>query len=236
MVIARTNKNIQICSMNKTIPDKPLRVIIVDDNKNMRESVALLLQSTPSLLLIAEFDSGEECIKQIDTLKPDVILMDIDMPKLSGIETVKIIRKQFPGLPILMLTGFEDDDKVFDSICAGANGYILKNTSMELLIHHIHEVYTGGAPMTPVIARKVLTRFAKTQVTETKNEDYNLSKREMEVLELLVKGKSYKTIATELKVSYETVHTHIRKIYHKLHVKSIGEAVSKTIKNKILNS
>lgn len=120
--------------MNKTIPDKPLRVIIVDDNKNMRESVALLLQSTPSLLLIAEFDSGEECIKQVDTLKPDVILMDIDMPKLSGIETVKIIRKQFPGLPILMLTGFEDDDKVFDSICAGANGYILKNTSMELLI------------------------------------------------------------------------------------------------------
>ena len=220
--------------MNKTLTDKKLKVIIVDDNKNIRESVSLLLQDTPSLQLVAAYDSGVECIKHLEEIMPDIILMDIDMPKMSGIETVKIIRNSFPGLPILMLTGFEDDDKVFDSICAGANGYILKNASMDLLINQIHEAYLGGAPMTPVIARKVLNMFSASFVNHQENENYNLSKREKEVLKLLVNGKSYKVIATELAISYETVHSHIKKIYHKLHVSSIGEAVSKTIKQKIL--
>ncbi|HMR46227.1 MAG TPA: response regulator transcription factor [Bacteroidia bacterium] len=227
-------KKNQICVVNKTLTDKKLKVIIVDDNKNIRESVSLLLQDTPSLQLVAAYDSGVECIKNLEEVMPDIILMDIDMPKMSGIETVKIIRNSFPGLPILMLTGFEDDDKVFDSICAGANGYILKNASMELLINQIHEAYLGGAPMTPVIARKVLNMFSASFVNHLENENYNLSKREKEVLELLVNGKSYKVIATELAISYETVHSHIKKIYHKLHVSSIGEAVSKTIKQKIL--
>ncbi len=227
-------KKNQICDVNKTLTDKTLKVIIVDDNKNIRESVSLLLQDTPSLQLVAAYDSGVECIKHLEEVMPDIILMDIDMPKMSGIETVKIIRNSFPGLPILMLTGFEDDDKVFNSICAGANGYILKNASMELLINQIHEAYLGGAPMTPVIARKVLNMFSASFVSHQENEDFNLSKREKEVLELLVNGKSYKVIATELAISYETVHSHIKKIYHKLHVSSIGEAVSKTIKQKIL--
>ena len=227
-------KKNQICDVNKTLTDKKLKVIIVDDNKNIRESVSLLLQDTPSLQLVAAYDSGVECIKHLEEILPDIILMDIDMPKMSGIETVKIIRNSFPGLPILMLTGFEDDDKVFDSICAGANGYILKNASMDLLINQIHEAYLGGAPMTPVIARKVLNMFSASFVNHQENENYNLSKREKEVLKLLVNGKSYKVIATELAISYETVHSHIKKIYHKLHVSSIGEAVSKTIKQKIL--
>jgi DNA-binding NarL/FixJ family response regulator len=227
-------KKNQICDVNKTLTDKKLKVIIVDDNKNIRESVSLLLQDTPSLQLVAAYDSGVECIKHLEEIMPDIILMDIDMPKMSGIETVKIIRNSFPGLPILMLTGFEDDDKVFDSICAGANGYILKNASMDLLINQIHEAYLGGAPMTPVIARKVLNMFSASFVNHQENENYNLSKREKEVLKLLVNGKSYKVIATELAISYETVHSHIKKIYHKLHVSSIGEAVSKTIKQKIL--
>ena len=227
-------KKNQICDVNKTLTDKKLKDIIVDDNKNIRESVSLLLQDTPSLQLVAAYDSGVECIKHLEEIMPDIILMDIDMPKMSGIETVKIIRNSFPGLPILMLTGFEDDDKVFDSICAGANGYILKNASMDLLINQIHEAYLGGAPMTPVIARKVLNMFSASFVNHQENENYNLSKREKEVLKLLVNGKSYKVIATELAISYETVHSHIKKIYHKLHVSSIGEAVSKTIKQKIL--
>ena len=228
-------KKTQICTVNKSLTDKNLKVIIVDDNKNIREAVSLLLQDTPTLQLVAAYDSGVECIKHLEEIMPDIILMDIDMPKMSGIETVKIIRKSFPGLPILMLTGFEDDDKVFNSICAGANGYILKNASMELLINQIHEAYLGGAPMTPVIARKVLNMFsASFMVNHQQNENYNLSKREKEVLDLLVNGKSYKVIATELAISYETVHSHIKKIYHKLHVSSIGEAISKTIKQKIL--
>lgn len=220
--------------MEMTKQDKPIRVIIADDNKNILESVQAVLNDSQDIHLVASFGSAIECVENIESLKPDVVLLDIDMPAMTGIEAVKIIRKKFPGLPILMLTGFEDDDKVFNSICAGANGYLLKTTSLELLIFQIKEVYAGGAPMTPVIARKMLNAFAKLQTPQSTSEEYNLSKREKEVLELLVKGKSYKMISTQLNVSYETVHTHIRRIYQKLHVNSVSEAVSKTIIQKIL--
>ena len=214
--------------------DKPIRVIIADDNKNILESVQAVLNDSEDIHLVATFGSAKECVENIESLKPDVVLMDIDMPAMTGIEAVKIIRKKFPGLPILMLTGFEDDDKVFNSICAGANGYILKTTTLESLIFQIKEVYSGGAPMTPVIARKMLNAFAKMQTPQNTSEEYKLSKREKDVLELLVKGKSYKMISTQLNISYETVHSHIRRIYQKLHVNSVSEAVSKTIIQKIL--
>ncbi len=219
--------------MNKLL-DKPLRVIIFDDNVNVRESIKLLLSTTNTLELVDAFDSYSTLIDSVKNSQPDVVLMDIDMPGINGIEGVGMLRRQYPDLPVLMLTGFEDDDKVFSSICAGANGYILKNTKMNLLINQILEVYQGGAPMTPVIARKVLSQFARVQ-PDTKNvEAFNLSKREQDVLHLLVKGKSYKMIADELSISYETVHSHIKKLYQKLQVNSVGEAVSKTINQKIL--
>lgn len=214
--------------------DKPIRVIIADDNKNILESVQAVLNDSEDIHLVATFGSAKECVENIESLKPDVVLMDIDMPAMTGIDAVKIIRNKFPGLPILMLTGFEDDDKVFNSICAGANGYLLKTTTLESLIFQIKEVYAGGAPMTPVIARKMLNAFAKMQAPQNASEEYKLSKREKDVLELLVKGKSYKMISTQLNISYETVHSHIRRIYQKLHVNSVSEAVSKTIIQKIL--
>lgn len=217
-------------------PQKPLRVIIFDDNVNVRESISLLLSTTENMELVADFDSCKNMITDIETSKPDIILMDIDMPVLTGIDGVKLLRTKFPELPVLMLTGFEDDEKVFASLCAGANGYVLKNANMESLIQYINEVYNGGAPMTPVIARKVLNQFTKLQPEQASNEDYNLSSREKEVLQLLVKGKSYKMIADELNVSYETVHSHIRRIYQKLQVNSVGEAVSKTISKNILKA
>lgn len=213
---------------------KLLRVIIFDDNINVREAIALLLSTTENMQLVAAYDSCKKMIDNIEEIRPDVVLMDIDMPLLSGIDAVKLLRSKFPGLPVLMLTGFEDDEKVFASLCAGANGYVLKNANMQSLIQYISEVYHGGAPMTPIIARKVLNQFARIQPQHTRNEDYHLSKREKEVLDLLVKGKSYKMIADDLIISYETVHSHIRKIYQKLQVNSIGEAVSKTITQKIL--
>jgi len=221
--------------MNST-GNKILRVIIFDDNKNVRESVAMLLSTTENMQLVAAFESCKNMLQQIELSKPDVILMDIEMPMLNGIDAVKELRSKFPNLPVLMLTGFEEDEKVFASLCAGANGYVLKNASMESLIQYINEVYSGGAPMTPVIARKVLNQFARVQPTQTQGEDYNLSTREKEVLQLLVKGKSYKMIADELNVSYETVHSHIRRIYQKLHVNSVGEAVSKSISQNILKA
>jgi DNA-binding NarL/FixJ family response regulator len=213
---------------------KTLRLVIFDDNINVRESIELLLSTTENMKLVAAYDSCQNILQQIENNQPDVVLMDIDMPILNGVEAVKLLRTKFLELPVLMLTGFEDDEKVFDSLCAGANGYILKNANMDLLINYINEVYSGGVPMTPIIARKVLTQFTKLQPTQFESEEYNLSNREKDVLHLLVKGKSYKMIASDLNISYETVHSHIRKIYQKLHVNSVGEAVSKTISQKIL--
>lgn len=215
---------------------KSLRIICFDDNANIRDSVSMLLSTTNHIQVVAAFESYDGIIEKIDALKPDVVLMDIDMPPVSGIEAVKLVRKHYTDLPILMLTGFEDDEKVFSSLCSGANGYVLKNANMQSLIQYIDEVHLGGAPMTPIIARKVLTQFAKVQPIKQQGENYNLSNREKDVLELLVKGKSYKMIADELSVSYETVHSHIRKIYQKLQVNSVGEAVSKTISKNILNT
>lgn len=215
---------------------KTIKVICFDDNKSLLESVELLLSTTTNIQLAGTYDSYHNIIEVTEQKKPDVVLMDIDMPPLSGIDGVKRLRTKFPELPVLMLTGFEDDEKVFASLCAGANGYILKNTKMESLISQIREVYEGGAPMTPIIARKVLNQFAKVQPIQVSNENYNLSNREKDVLELLVKGKAYKMIADELNISYETVHSHIRKIYQKLQVNSVGEAVSKTISKNILKS
>jgi DNA-binding NarL/FixJ family response regulator len=213
---------------------KSLRVVCFDDNRNFRDSMQLLMGTTKNLILAGAFASYEDMLESIKSLTPDVVLMDIDIPPVSGIEAVKTLRGEFPDLPVLMLTGFEDDEKVFSSLCAGANGYILKSVKMDSLILHIEEVYHGGAPMTPVIARKVLNQFAKVQPANTSNETYQLTDREREVLQLLVQGKSYKMIAGELNISYETVHSRIRKIYQKLQVNSLGEAVSKTITQRIL--
>jgi DNA-binding NarL/FixJ family response regulator len=224
----------QLCNMQSK--QEKLRVIIFDDNINVRESISLLLSTTDNMLLAAAFDSCKSMLENIEDAKPDIVLMDIDMPVLSGIDAVKLLRTKFQDLPVLMLTGFEDDEKVFASLCAGANGYVLKNAGMQSLIQYINEVHDGGAPMTPVIARKVLTQFTKLQPPQLKNEEYNLSSREKDVLQLLVKGKSYKMIADELNISYETVHSHIRRIYQKLQVNSVGEAVSKTISGNLLRT
>ncbi|MBK9423668.1 MAG: response regulator transcription factor [Bacteroidia bacterium] len=214
-----------------------LRIIIFDDNKNVRESVKLLLSTTETMEIVDSFENYDNLLKDIASAKPDVVIMDIDMPGVNGIEGVTKLRVKYPELPVLMLTGFEDDEKVFNSICAGANGYVLKNASMESLISQIEEVHQGGAPMTPVIARKVLNKFSKIHPpSKPASEDdvLQLSSREYDVLNLLVKGKSYKMIASELNVSYETVHSHIKKLYQKLQVNSVGEAVSKTLTKNIL--
>ena len=211
-----------------------IRVIIYDDNVNVRQSIELLLSVTANMELAGAFANGKHLLEDIRKSNPNIVLMDIDMPGLNGIEAVKLLRSNYPDLPVLMLTGFEDDENVFQSIVAGANGYILKSAKMDSLIHYIEEVSSGGAPMSPVIARKVLTQFARVHPSTENREDYNLSNREKQVLQQLVTGKSYKFIASELHISYETVHSHIRRIYQKLQVNSVGEAISKTIHQQIL--
>jgi len=211
-----------------------IKVIIFDDNDSLRDSVSMLLQDNADFTLAGSYSHCLEVIENITTTKPDVVIMDIDMPGMNGIEGVKLIRKNFPAVQILMLTVFDDDEKVFAAIKAGANGYILKNIEPQRLLHAISEVYNGGAPMTPGIAKKILQQFQTILPEEEK--DYHLSTREKEVLSLLVDGLSYKMIAAKLSITYDTVRAHMKKIYEKLHVASMTEAVAKAITQNIFHS
>jgi DNA-binding NarL/FixJ family response regulator len=211
-----------------------IRVVVFDDNSRVRDALSMLINGTDGFELIKAFPDCMNLRENLESAKPDVVLMDIDMPGINGIEGVKLITKYFPNVQILMQTVFDDDSKIFDSIVAGAGGYILKKTTPSQILEAIREVYNGGAPMTPGIARRVLQMFSQRNA-ETEKEEFNLSKREKEVLQLLVNGKSYKMIADELCISYETVRAHMKKIYEKLHVSSMTEAVAKAINKKIFS-
>lgn len=213
-----------------------LRIAIFDDNKNIRDSIGMLLQTEPDFELVGTYCHGLDCVEDIRESKPDVVLMDIEMPGMTGIEAVIKIKKEFPQVQILMQTVFEDDDRVFDSICAGASGYLLKNFLNTKLVDAIRELQYGGSPMSPSIARKVLTKMQSVSAIIKPEEapDYRLTAREKEVLSCLVNGLSYKMIGGELNISYETVRSHVKKIYEKLHVASLTEVVAKAIHQRIV--
>ncbi len=210
-----------------------IRVAIFEDNRSLRESLFRLLKSSEGFTCAGAFAHCERVVENIEETQPDVILMDIELPVVSGIEAVKLVREKYPDIKILMETIFEEDDKIFQSICNGAQGYILKNTPPEEILNSIREIYEGGAPMTPLIASKVLRMF-KNNLTSEKDSSYNLSVREKEILKCLVEGMSYKMIADTCFISADTVNGHIKNIYKKLQVHSKGEAVAKAIKGKIV--
>ena len=210
-----------------------IKVVLFDDNDSLRDSVSMLVHDVDDFTLVQTFPNCINVIENIQHTQPDVVLMDIDMPGMNGIEGVQLIKKNFPAIEILMLTVFDDDEKIFAAIKAGAAGYILKSAEPRSLLNAIAEVYDGGAPMTPIIARKVLQQFQHLQPDETRD-DYNLSGREKDVLSLLINGLSYKMIASKLSITYDTVRAHMKKIYEKLHVTSMTEAVAKAINKKIL--
>lgn len=211
----------------------PIRVIAFDDNKDMRDMFRMLVDTQKDMVCVAVQPDLSQMMRDIDAAKPDVIVMDIQMPGMNGIEGVRAIKARFPEARILMQTVFDDEDKVFDAICAGASGYILKTATTQEMMQAIRDVHGGGAPMTPAIATKVLARFRGNE-TATATEEYHLSDREKSVLTLLVKGRSYKMIAEELGISYHTVDSHMRKIYEKLHVHSNAEAVSKAVSKRLV--
>ena len=213
-----------------------LRIAIFDDNKNIRESITLLLKTVPEFEVVGSFSHVLDCVEDIRECNPDIVLMDIEMPAMTGIEAVRTIRKALPHVQILMQTVFEDDDRVFDSICAGASGYILKNHLNTRLIDAIKELQYGGSPMSPSIARKVMNKLQAIPqyILPEQAPDYHLTPREKEVLTCLVGGLSYKMIAAELNISYETVRSHVKKIYEKLHVASLTEVVAKAIHQRIV--
>ena len=212
---------------------KNIRVAIFDDNTQLRESLFNLVDASEGFLCTGAFANCENILQNVKDTRPDVILMDIEMPGISGIDAVSLIKSKFSDIKILMQTIFEDDDKIFQSICNGAEGYILKNTPPEEILLSLREIYAGGAPMTPAIATKVLKMF-KHNLSNNKDESFNLSPREKEILKCLVEGMSYKLVADTCFISIETVSGHIKNIYKKLQVHSKSEAVVKAIKSKII--
>ncbi len=210
----------------------PVNIIIFEDNSNLRESLVNLLALTGDYNVVASFPDCTTVIQQVKEWKPGVILMDIDMPGINGIEAVKKIRTIDPAVQIIMLTVFDDNTHVFEAMYAGANGYLLKKYVSDKLIHSIREVLDGGAPMSPSIARMVISNMQKG--IPIADNDYQLTNREKEILQLLSKGNSFKMIAADLCISLDTVRTHIKRIYDKLHVRSQIEAVSKAISEKLV--
>jgi len=210
-----------------------IRVAIFDDNKSRRNSLSLLVNQTGNMTCVGMFEDCSNVLSKIESAIPDVVLMDIDMPNVNGIEGVRILRKEFPGLCIIMQTVFEEDDKIIDAISAGANGYILKKAHPSKILEGISEVVNGGAPMTASVARRVLELFQKNRGNRIDN-NYKLTDREKEILADLVKGLSYKMIADERSISVFTVNAHVRKIYEKLQVHSGTEAVAKAIEHNIV--
>jgi DNA-binding NarL/FixJ family response regulator len=212
---------------------KEIRVAIFEDNRNLREGLFNLLESSEGFTCVGAFAHCERVVDNIEETQPDVILMDIELPVVNGIEAVKCIREKNTAVKILMETIFEDDEKIFQSICNGAQGYILKNTPPDVILKSIREIFEGGAPMTPSIASKVLKMFKNTSSKNISNE-YNLTEREKEILKCLIEGLSYKMIADSCFISIDTVNGHIKNIYKKLQVHSKSEAVVKAIKGHII--
>ena len=210
-----------------------IKVAIFEDNRSLRESLAAMIGGTLGFECVGAYPNCNNLLKNISTAKPDVVLMDIELPGINGIEAVALIKDEYPEVKILMETIFDDDEKIFNSICAGAEGYILKHTTPAELMEAITEIHEGGSPMTPSIANRVL-KMVKTRPEPGNKESFDLSSREKEILTCLVKGMSYKMIADACFISIETVNVHIKNIYKKLHVHSKSEAVAKAIRGKIV--
>jgi DNA-binding NarL/FixJ family response regulator len=203
----------------------PINVAIVEDNDKIREGLAVLIDGSEGFQCSAAYESAEEALRRLPSYNPDVVLMDIQLPGMSGIECVEKLKEKNPNVQIMMLTVFEDNEKVFKSIVAGATGYILKRTPAAELLRAIKELHEGGSPMSDQIARKVVQAFQ--QMGKSSKETENLTDREMEILSFLAKGYQDQEIADHFFLSIKTVRTHLRNIYQKLHVRSRTQAVLK---------
>lgn len=209
-----------------------LRLAIIEDQDQIREGLRLLIDGTPGHKCIAVCGTVDEALKQFAREAPDVALVDIGLPGMSGIEGTRMLKQRYPAIQVIILTVYDDDERIFQALCGGAFGYLLKNTPPARLIESIREVANGGAPVSPEIARRVIKLFQKVRPLE--RAEYELTPHEIRVLRLLVEGHNYKTAAAELRVSVNTISFHVRRIYEKLHVHSKSEAVAKALRAKLI--
>lgn len=221
---------------NTAIMETPLptviEVAIVEDRREIRESLVLLIGGTEGFKCTGSYRSMEEALDKLKVHQPHLLLSDIGLPGMSGIEGVAILKERYPDLLILMLTVYDDDERIFDAMCAGASGYLLKKTPPGRLLESLREVASGGAPMSPEVAKRVIALFREIRPPE--RADYELTPHETRLLKLLVQGHNYKTAATELGVTVHTVSFHLRSIYEKLQVHSKSEAVAKALQNRLV--
>ena len=234
IILERKNLSDLKTPSNKPMSQTPKQIIniakvaIIEDERDLREGLQSLINFTPNFFCAKSFGTMEEAVAQIKTGEVDLVLTDIGLPQMSGIEGTRILREKFPDLPIVVLTIHEENEKIFEALCAGANGYLLKNTTPARIIESLTEVLEGGAPMSPDVARRVVTLFRKFAPPEVS--DYKLTEQEKHILKMLVDGHHYKTAAYQLGISIHTVSFHLRNIYTKLHVHSKTEAVAKALR------
>lgn len=210
----------------------PIRVSIVEDRREIREGLAILINGTQGYHCVGAYRSMEEALDRIGHQLPDVALLDIGLPGMSGIEGLKILKERYPNLLLLILSVYDDDERIFDAMCAGAVGYLLKKTPPLKLLESLKEAVGGGAPMSPEVARRVITLFREIRPPE--RADYDLTPHEIRLLKLFVKGHNYKTAAKELSVTVHTISFHLRSIYEKLQVHSKSAAVAKALENRLV--
>jgi DNA-binding NarL/FixJ family response regulator len=213
-------------------PGDVIKVAIIEDHHRFRECLEFLLNSTDGYRCVGSFRSMEEALEKIKFELPDVALVDIGLPGMSGVEGVRILKERYPALLMVINTVYDDDERIFEALCAGASGYLLKKTPPTRLLESLKEAIAGGAPMSPEVARRVLSLFREIRPPE--NVDYRLTPHELRLLKLLVEGHSYKTAATKLNVSAKTISFHLQKIYEKLQVHSKSEAVAKALRNRLV--
>jgi DNA-binding NarL/FixJ family response regulator len=209
-----------------------IKVMIFEDNAHLCKSLALLLDLSEKFVCVAANMDTKNIIKDITIFKPQLILMDIEMPGMSGIEATSVVKDNFPELMVLMLTGFEDDDKIFKSLCAGGSGYLLKSSTSDQILQALIDVYNGGAAFSPMVAKRVVNFFQQ-KMNYTYETD-KLTPKEIEVLQHLANGDSHKMIGNEMNIGYETVKSHIKNIYRKLHVNNSSKAVAIAIRQGIV--
>jgi DNA-binding NarL/FixJ family response regulator len=219
-------------NMNNTAAGDAIKVAIIEDRREIREGLATLIGFTEGFECTGKYGSMEEAIASVRHRRPDVVLSDIGLPGMDGIEGVKILKQQYPELTILMLSVYEDNERIFEALCAGAVGYLLKKTPPAKIIDSLREAISGGAPMSPEVARKVITIFKDYRPPE--RVEYDLKPHEARLLKLLVEGHSYKSAALKLNVSVNTISFHLKNIYEKLQVHSKSEAVAKALQNHLI--